>query len=126
LVPKYTDGSTMYDNVDAFFKTGTTQNHNLSVEGGSNAITNRLSVNYYTQEGVVPNTDYNKFSARLSSTLKFAEKLEFVSSINYILSSNSKAIRGTNGPLLSVLSWPANDDMSVYLNPDGTRRRLPP
>lgn len=124
--PKYADGSTVYNNVDAFFKTGSTQNHNLSVEGGSKGLTNRLSVNYYTQEGVVPNTDYDKFSARLSSSLKFDEKLEFVSSINYILSTNSKAIRGTNGPLLSVLSWPVNDDMSVYLNPDGTRKRLLP
>lgn len=123
---KYADGSTMHDNVNAFFRTGSTQNHNLSVEGGGNALTNRLSLNYYTQEGVVPNTDYDKFSARLSSSLKFNKKLEFVSSINYILSSNSKAIRGTNGPLLSVLSWPVNDDMSVYLNPDGTRKRLLP
>jgi TonB-linked SusC/RagA family outer membrane protein len=124
--PKYADGSTFYNNVDAFFKTGTTQNHNLSVEGGSQALTNRLSVNYYTQEGVVPNTDYEKFSAKLSTSSKFAEKLEFVSSINFILSSNSKAVRGINGPLLGVLTWPANDDMTVYLNPDGTRRRLLP
>ncbi|HEY3429881.1 MAG TPA: SusC/RagA family TonB-linked outer membrane protein, partial [Cyclobacteriaceae bacterium] len=124
--PKYADGTTFYNNVDAFFKTGTTQNHNLSVEGGSEALTNRLSLNYYTQEGVVPNTDYEKFSAKLSTSSKFAEKLEFVSSINFILSSNSKAIRGTNGPLLGVLTWPSNDDMSVYLNPDGTRKRLLP
>lgn len=123
---KYADGSTIYDNVDAFFKTGTSQNHNISVEGGSEVLTNRLSVNYYAQDGVVPNTEYNKFSAKLTSSSKFAEKLEFVSSLNYILTENVKSSRGSNGFLLGVLSWPANDDMSVYLNADGTRRRLLP
>jgi TonB-linked SusC/RagA family outer membrane protein len=123
---KYAEGTTIYDNVDNFFQTGKNQTHNLTIEGGSKTITNRLSINNYKQEGVVPTNEYRKFSARLTSSAKFAEKLDVVSTFNFIQTENVKPIRGLYGFLLGVLSWPSTDDMSVYLNPDGTRRRLLP
>ena len=124
--PKYADGLPRYNNKDAFFQTGSSQTHNLSIEGGSDIITNRVSINYFDQEGVVPNNEYTKFSARLTSTAKFAEKLDIMTTINYINTSNEKPQRGVNGFLFGVLSYPATDDMTNYLNPDGTRRRLLP
>lgn len=123
---KYADGAQKYDNVEKFFKTGTSQTHNISIEGGSDLLTNRLSVNYFTQDGVVPNNTYNKFSARLTSSSKFANKIDVVTTLNFINTSNKKPSRGVNGFLFGVLAWPATDDMSNYLNPDGTRRRLIP
>jgi TonB-linked SusC/RagA family outer membrane protein len=124
--PRYADNATKYDNVGAFFQTGTSQTHNLSVEGGSDLITNRLSINYYDQDGVVPNNTYNKFSARLTSSSKFANKFDVVSTLNYINTKNQKPSRGVNGFLFGVLAWPVTDDMTQYLNPDGSRRRLLP
>lgn len=123
---KNAEGSTLYDNVGSFFQTGTTQAHNISIEGGSEHLTNRLSVNYYTQDGVVPNNNYQKFSVRLNSASKFANKIDIVTSLNYINSTNRKPLRGVNGFLFGVLTWPSIDDMSNYLNTDGTRRRLIP
>lgn len=123
---KYADGSQKFNNKDDFFKTGSTQTHNITIEGGSDMITNRVSVNYYAADGVVPNNEYNKFSARLTSSAKFAEKLDVVTTINYISTTTEKPSRGVNGFLFGVLAWPATDYMANYLNPDGTRRRLLP
>jgi TonB-linked SusC/RagA family outer membrane protein len=123
---KYADGAPIYDNVNSFFKTGTNVNHNLTVEGGSTLLTNRFSVNYYKADGVVPNNEYEKLSARLTSGAKLADKLELVSTFNYILSNNQKPFRGANGYLLGILSWPFYDDVNDHLNVDGTRRRLLP
>lgn len=123
---KYPDGAQKYDNAGNFFKTGSSQTHNISIEGGSDLLTNRLSVNYFTQDGVVPNNNYEKFSARLTSTAKFANKLDIVTTLNYINTTNEKPSRGVNGFLFGVLGWPATDNMADYLNIDGTRKRLIP
>ncbi len=126
LGAKYDDAAPKYDNVKSFFQTGHSQTHNIGIEGGNDLLTNRLSINYFTQEGVVPNNDYNKFSARLTSTSKFANKVNVTTTINYINTTNKKPLRGANGFLFGVLGWPATDDMSVYLNQDGSRKRLIP
>jgi TonB-linked SusC/RagA family outer membrane protein len=122
----YAEGVQKYDNVGSFFKTGSSQTHNISIEGGTDQLTNRLSVNYFTQDGVVPNNKYDKFSARLTSSSKFANKIDITTTINYINTTNKKPSRGVNGFLFGVLAWPVIDDMANYLNPDGSRRRLIP
>src|SRR5258706_133887 len=124
--PKNDDAAKKYDNVNNFFKTGTSQTHNIIVEGGNEVMTNRLSVNYYNQDGVVPTSHYDKLSARLTSATKIANKLEVTTTLNYVLTNNTKPLRGPNGFELSSLWWPATDDMTQYLNADGTRRRLIP
>lgn len=124
--PKYADGTKFYDNTDNFFKTGTTQTHNFVVEGGSDAITNRFAVNYYTADGVVPESKYDKFSARLTSSSKFANKLDVTTTLNYVWSKTNKPTRGTHGFLMGVMTWPTDDYMEAYLDDFGRRRRLMP
>jgi TonB-linked SusC/RagA family outer membrane protein len=123
---KYPADAKKYDNVGSFYQTGSSQTHNISMEGGSESLTNRLSVNYFSQEGVVPNNKYDKFSARLTTTSKFANKFDVFTSLNFVSTTNKKPTRGATGFLFGVLGWPAIDDMSNYLNADGTRRRLIP
>ncbi|MDH5380591.1 MAG: SusC/RagA family TonB-linked outer membrane protein, partial [Cyclobacteriaceae bacterium] len=121
--PKYGEGVTIYDNVESFFRTGTNQNHNLTIEGGNKTTTNRVSLNYYNTSGIVPNNTYDKLSARVTSTTKVFEKLDVTSSLNYVSSANKKPLRGSSGYLLSVLSWPSDMDITDYLNPDGSRKK---
>ncbi|WP_338872268.1 SusC/RagA family TonB-linked outer membrane protein [Spirosoma sp. SC4-14] len=122
--PKYPADAPIYDNVHSFFKKGFTQVHNLGIEGGTDNATYRLSTNYTNQSGVVPTTGYKRLSVRLTGTAKISPKLDVMTSFNYVNSQVTKAIRGNNGFLLGLLSWPANDDITNYLNPDGTRRIL--
>ena len=122
--PKYSSDAKIYDNVGSFFQKGFTQVHNIGFEGGNDNATYRLSTNYTNQKGVVPTTDYKRLSVRLTGTARINPKLDVMTSFNYVNTKVDKALRGTNGFLLGVLSWPANDDITNYLNPDGTRRIL--
>jgi ferric enterobactin receptor len=122
--PKYPDGTKLFDNVGAFFKTGITQKHNLGVEAGSDKLSYRLSVNVINQEGVVPTTGYDRYSFRLSSTATISPKLDIVSTFNFVNAKTIKAAKGQFGFLQSLLSWPSIDNVTDYLNPDGTRNKI--
>lgn len=122
--PKYPEGTTFYDNFDAFFKTGFTQKHNLSVEGGNDMASFRLSSNFTDQDGVIPTTGFNSLSFRLTGSAKLRKNLSVSSSFTYITSETQKASKGVGGYLLTLLNWPSDDDVLFYQNPDGTRRLL--
>ncbi|RZL17455.1 MAG: SusC/RagA family TonB-linked outer membrane protein, partial [Pedobacter sp.] len=120
--PKYADTTKLYDNVDAFFRTGFTQKHNLTVEGGSDVATYRLSTNYMNQSGVVPNTGFNRLTIRLSGTAKISPKVNVVTSFAYANSTTDKASKGAGSYLLNLLNYPIDLDARDYQNPDGSRK----
>lgn len=126
LGPEYEEGTKFYDNVDKYFQTGFSQTHNISVEGGSKETSYRFSTNYFTQDGVVPTSAYDKLSTRLTGRTLIGKKLEATTTFNYIYSANEKPERGASGYLMSVLTWPLNENVSHYLNADGTRYRIFP
>lgn len=119
--PKIGPGETVYDNPDRFFQTGFTQQHNISVEGGSEVSSLRLSANYTDQEGIVPNTGFEKFSVRLGGSTKLLDKITLSTSLNYVNSTTDKASKGAGGYLLTILTWPVTSDVKNYIRPDGTR-----
>lgn len=122
--PRFPEGTQRFDNAGSFFQKGFTQVHNLAVEGGGETATYRLSTGYTDQSGTVPTTGFKRLSVRLSGTAKINSKLDAETSFTYVNSQVKKALRSTNGFLIGLLLWPANDDASVYLNPDGSRRTL--
>jgi TonB-linked SusC/RagA family outer membrane protein len=121
---KVSDAAEQYDNKKSFFETGYSQIHNLSLDGGSEKTTYRLSTNYVDQKGTVPSSHYRKLSIRLNSSSQIAKNLEATTSFNYILSDNIKPIRGQYGFLNNVLAYPTYDFMKNYLNADGSRRKM--
>ena len=121
--PEYSDADTLYDNVSSFFQTALTQKHNLSFEGGAEKTTWRLSAAYVDQEGVVPNSDYSRLNLTASTRSEVKDWLGVDVSINYSSADNNQPFKGAGGPLIGLLIWPHNDDATVYLNPDGTRKK---
>ncbi|HEU4470549.1 MAG TPA: SusC/RagA family TonB-linked outer membrane protein, partial [Flavisolibacter sp.] len=119
--PRMPDTATIYDNPGNFFKTGFTQQHNLSVEGGSELASIRFSTNYTNQEGIVPNTGFERFTARLSGSTRLLNKINLSTSFNYVTSTTDKASKGAGSYLLNLLTWPVTSDVRNYVNPDGTR-----
>lgn len=122
--PTYPEGTQFFDNVQNFFRTGTMQSHNLSIDGGTDRGTYRLSNTFSDWKGVAPGTAQVNFSTKLTGTIKLSNKMELQTSLNYIYREVDKNFRGSNGFLISLLYWPANDDVRNFLNPDGTRRLL--
>ena len=120
--PKYAPGTKLYDNVDAFFKKGFTQKHNVTVDGGSDVSTFRLSASYLNQDGVVPNTAFERLTTKLSGTAKLSPKFNIASSFTYVNSTTDKASKGAGGYLLNLLNYPSDLDVRDYINPDGSRK----
>jgi ferric enterobactin receptor len=126
LGPKYASDATIYDNIHGFFGTGKTGKHNLSIDAGNDRASYRLSTNLLNQEGMVPQTGYDRFSVRLTGTANLSPKLDMQTSLNYSSSKVRKATKGQFGFLLSLLTWPSDDNVEQYLNEDGSRREISP
>ena len=76
------------DNVMSFFKTGITSTSNVSLEGGNDVLTGRVSLSQQTERGVIPNTDQDRTQLGLSTTAKISPKLEAIVNLNYALTTN--------------------------------------
>lgn len=122
--PKKTANTPVYDNVENFFKRGFTQQHNITAEGGSENTSLRFSANFTDQDGTIPKTGYQKTSFRLSGSTKLGTKVNVSSSLNYINSTTDKASKGAGSYLLNLLTWPIDNDVRNYSNPDGTRKPI--
>ena len=58
--PPYAQGLANTDWQDEIYRNGYTQNHQLSVSGGSDNVNYYLSGTYFNQEGIVINSDFEK------------------------------------------------------------------
>lgn len=76
--------SWLYPNTNAFdlYKTGISQQHNLSASGGSEKITFYTSFNYLNNPGVLENTGYERYSLRLNLDAKLKSWLKIGANIN--------------------------------------------
>ena len=125
------DGSeTLYDNIGNFFRTGTVLDNNVSISGGSKNQSFFLSLSNYDQQGIVRKTGYNKTTVRFNGEQKFG-KLTVSANMTYSLSKTDKTLTsgglygsGGTGTMTALYSWPLQEDMSHYLNDDGTKYRL--
>ena len=122
----YAAGTTLYDNVDGFFQTGVSQKHNLAFGGvaADNRVNYRLSAGVVRQKGVIPNSLFNRVNVTAASQGDVNSWMKADLSMGYTNSANEQNYKGDNGPLLSLLVWPSNDNASDYLSVTGARRRL--
>ncbi|HRI24454.1 MAG TPA: SusC/RagA family TonB-linked outer membrane protein [Ferruginibacter sp.] len=120
--PKYKEGTQLYDNIGNFFRTGFSQKHTVDVEGGGDITTYRLSGSYFNQEGVIPNTGYEKLTVGLTGSAKVSKKFSINSGITYSNSTTDKASKGAGGYLLNLLNYPSDLDVRDYQNADGSRK----
>lgn len=55
---------------------GTQQDHQVSVSGGSENVTYYLSGSYYNEEGVIQNSDFNRYAFRANIEANLSERLK--------------------------------------------------
>lgn len=60
-----------HDWLKELFRTAPVRNYNLSVSGGTGKSQYALSVAYLGQQGILPNSDFNRFSFRLNTSHSF-------------------------------------------------------
>ncbi len=66
-----------------FFQTGTTFTNSVSLDGGTEKTSARLSVTNLQNKWIIPNTGYTRNSVALSLTNKLTDKLQIASKVNY-------------------------------------------
>jgi len=125
-------GETVYDNMGDFFKPAYAYDNSFTVSGGTEKSNFFLSASNLAQSGVVPTTDFNRSTVRFNGEQK-AGRFTFGVNASYAKSETRKTLTGSGlwgsnsgGYMESIVSWPRNDDMRVYLNADGTKRRIWP
>lgn len=121
----YPEGTKFYDNIGAILQTGFSSKHNISLEAGNERATIRAAASFLDQTGVVKTTDYGRKNLILSGKADITQWMKFEASMQYSHTSNTKALRGTAGPLYQAMRWPIVDDMSKYMDEDGSHMRMP-
>lgn len=122
--PKWAPGTTLYDNLHHFFKTGFSQTHNLGLEWGKKNVGFRFSGQYFDSKGTIPNNKYTKYSLKFSNTTKIGKHLTITPSITYSNTDNFKPIKGANSFLMALYEWPANNDIRNFEDDYGGKLTL--
>ncbi|WP_319504032.1 TonB-dependent receptor [Bacteroides graminisolvens] len=132
---KYTD-----DWADETLKNGVRQEYNINLQGGNDKTNHYLSLGYLTDEGILRNTDFDRFSARANINHTVNNLIDLGTNLSYArteknagsqssLSNYSNAFMFTQkiAPIYPVYAYDAsgnrlyNDDGSViYDFGDGT------
>jgi TonB-linked SusC/RagA family outer membrane protein len=112
------------NNVKDYFETGHNINNTLSVSGGSEKMTYRVSYNNGYIKGVMPNTSLKRNNLSLNTSLDINEKLTVGANMNFANNSAIRPSQGYQGTATGQVQWfQRNIDMKRLRNfryPDGT------
>nr|WP_295922322.1 TonB-dependent receptor [uncultured Dyadobacter sp.] len=75
---------------DVLFRTGVSQNHHVSLSGGSEKATFNAGLGYLKAEGIAIATKYNRLTFDLNGDLKVNDKLKFFARMMYSNSGNNQ------------------------------------
>lgn len=110
------------DNWRDVMETGVQFDNSVSVSGGSENATFYGSLGHLSHEGILPFSEWDRTSAKLSGAIKISEKFDFSGSVNYI---NSGGNRVPHDRFMErMVYWAETQDVTDYINPDGTMRSV--
>ncbi|TVQ67733.1 MAG: SusC/RagA family TonB-linked outer membrane protein [Balneolaceae bacterium] len=123
--PAFQSGETVYDNLGDFFQTAFTQNHDLSLSGGTATSRFYASASIMDQGGIVEhNNSFNRNSFRLTADTRAGSNLRLEGTASYVETDRNYVSQGSAGGVMGALFWPRSDNMRDYLNQDGTQRTI--
>lgn len=105
------------DNIKGFWRTGSTITNSISLEGGSDKGTARLSVTHSKNEWIMPNTGYERITAQTGLNYKISDKLKVNTKINYTnKSSDNLPATGYNNQSIAyfMIFQNPNVDLNWY------------
>ncbi|MEX2511511.1 MAG: TonB-dependent receptor [Cyclobacteriaceae bacterium] len=112
--PSQYEGQTQ-DWYDALLQTAPITNYNLTINSNTEKMRTSVVAGYFDQEGVVLNTDYERFSLRINSDYTASDKLTmgFNLAPNYVRDNTPRTdgSRGTGILFNALHTWP---NMPIY------------
>jgi len=118
--PRITANDPIYDNFTNFFRTGLRISNDLGVSGATEKASYTTSVSHLYQKGIVPHSDWNRTTARVSGAFNINSKLTVSGSVTYSNSGGQRP-QGGDKSIMSALNYHTTSvDVNDYINPDGT------
>ncbi|RCH55287.1 SusC/RagA family TonB-linked outer membrane protein [Mucilaginibacter hurinus] len=112
------------DNIKNYFEAGHNFNNGITVTGGGDNSTFRLSYNNTYIKGTMPNTWLRRNNLALNTSLVLSSKLTVGANINYANNSAQRPTQGYQGSFTGAVQWfQRNLDVNRLRNyryPDGT------
>ena len=121
---KFTSDVPRYGNLRSFFQSSSSATHNISLEYGKKNNSVRLSGSMVDENSPVPNNNYKKYNFKIVTNHKIGKKLEISPSFSIINSTNDKPLRGVSGYLMSLMTWPDDDNAKNWITADGLKKPL--
>lgn len=117
-----------FDWLDAIMQTGRVQNHQLSVNGGSDKIKILASAGYFGNKGLVKNMDYKRYNLRLNVDYQLNDRVSL--SASQLVSRADEKIGGGNlyvyARQVNPLATPYDENGNFLLNPGNDPLTLNP
>ena len=101
---------------DYYLNPAPQQNHTLSVGGGTDRLKTLLTVNYFHQKGIIPNSYGNKKDIRLNTDFKVSKRITLSGDFNYRLKEYTRPLNEE----LSFRYMLSGSNFAVPKYPDGT------
>ncbi|NLR69135.1 SusC/RagA family TonB-linked outer membrane protein [Chitinophaga varians] len=112
--------ASLYNNYKQAYNTGSQYRNTLAISGGTEKVVYTASLSQFNQNGVIPFSNYQNYSARVGGDIRFSEKVKMGVSLNYINSGGNRANADRYGE--QMIYWSPRWNMRDYLKPDGTQQ----
>ena len=119
-----------HENIRDFLQTGSSWDNTVTISGGNPTGSFYLSASHYDQDGIVPKTGYDKSTVRFNADRTYG-KFNIAINSAFSKSSTQKTFTSgglynasSNGAMEAVYLWPRSENMSKYLNEDGSKYRI--
>jgi TonB-linked SusC/RagA family outer membrane protein len=117
------DNQNFVDWEDLVLQDAIIQSHALSFSAGSEKTKVFSSVNYFSQEGIIPNSSFDRGTFKLNLEQEITDKLTFRGIINYQNAKQDRETGGINFTTITPLAQPYTADgelQKFYLGPSNT------
>lgn len=117
-------GTPIFNNIEEFYDTANTQNHNVSYSSGTDKSNIYMSIGDLSQKGVIQGTSYDKTSFKVNANSNITDNFTVGISANYITTdiSSSKQGNASGSSFGSLLAYPGDVNAKDYLNADGSQK----
>lgn len=108
---------------DLVLKDAVLQSHALSFSTGTEKTKIFSSLNYFSQDGIIPNSGYDRGTFKVNLEHKLTDKLTFSGILNYQNSTQTQESGGLNYTTISPLARPFTEDnelLKFYLGSSQT------
>lgn len=106
------------NDLDDFYRTGTTYNTSVALSGGTEKMQSYFSYSNAHSKGMLNSNSYNRNTLNFRQTLKFFDRLLINASINYVqtITRNRPGGGTVLNPIYHMYTAPRNLDMDYYRN----------